>query len=235
MQAVMWKTNASATLEVLENVANIPQPGIHREPGRATAAGLLSRLDVLGGLAATFLVVVLHFAQYRHAAALWRDEVNSVNLGALSTLSEIWGYVFTDYYDSFPAPWPTLMHGWITAGLGSTDAGLRGLGLVIGLTTVVAFWWAGRRLGFGVPWVCLLLFGLSGTAIVYGDSLRAYGLAAALTLACLVLIWDFVQRPTALRLAAAQVGAILATQITYSNCAVVLGIFIGAGLVCLRR
>ena len=82
-----------------------------------------------------------------------------------------------------------LVRGWPAVGLGSSDVNLRVLGLVCGFVLLVALWLAGRKLGQGLPLISLSLAGLNFTVIRYGDSIPAYGLATALILLTLSVVW----------------------------------------------
>src|SRR5581483_10806908 len=120
-------------------------------PPRAGASPPARRIAVSPGAAAVAVglgltagLVPLHLSAVGHAGALWRDEVNSVNVALLPSWAAVWR---GSAYDSFPVAWDALLHAWIVAGLGADDPGLRRLGLAIGLGTLAVLWLTGRRLG----------------------------------------------------------------------------------------
>ena len=57
---------------------------------------------VAGGVAlfSTLLIIYLHFVFGMHAGALWRDEVNSLEVATMRTFTEMWSNLC---FDSFPA------------------------------------------------------------------------------------------------------------------------------------
>jgi hypothetical protein len=187
---------------------------------------------LLAGVLLTAGLVPLHLAYVRNAGGLWRDEVNSVNVAGLPSVAEVFAH---SHLDSFPTAWVLLLHGWIRAGLGETDADLRRIGLVVGAAILAALWWTARRLGLVAPLVTLLLLGLSPTTIVYGDEVRGYGLGVVGIVWCLGALWAFVATPSGPRFAVAQAAAVLAVQSYFGNCFLLLALCIGAAAVCLRR
>ena len=85
---------------------------------------MIRRIEFVLGLLLVAGLLSLHGVFLAHSGALWRDEVNSVNLASAS-LSE-----FRDnlQFDSFPIFWFVVLRVWIASGLGATDFGLRLLG-----------------------------------------------------------------------------------------------------------
>lgn len=190
------------------------------------------RVALIAGMLLTAGLVPLHLAYVRGAGGLWRDEVNSVNVAGLPSVAEVFAH---SHLDSFPAAWVLVLHGWVRAGFGETDADLRRIGLVVGAAIVAALWWTARRLGLAAPLVTLLLLGLSPTTIVYGDEVRGYGLGVVGIVWCLGALWAFVAAPSAARFAVAQAAAILAVQSYFGNCFLLLALCAGAAAVCRRR
>jgi hypothetical protein len=80
----------------------------------------------------------------------------------------------------------------------------------------------------------MLLFGLSGTTIRWGDSLRAYGLGVLLLLFALGLIWRVARTPARSAVIAAMLVGILAVQALYQSL-FVLAAFCLAGVVVAAR
>lgn len=192
----------------------------------------IERAALVVGLLLTLGLVALHLQYHRHAGALWRDEVTSVNVASMPTPAEVFASV---PYDSFPMAWTTLLYAWRRVGLGTDDQGFRRLGLLIGVAMIGVVWWTGSRLGVGPPLVTLLLFGMSPSVVIYGDTVRGYGLAALASVWCVGAAWAFVQRPTRGRYLVAQLAAIFAAQTHFANCIVILAICLGAAAVAWRR
>ena len=64
---------------------------------------LIQRTELIAGVIISLIIILLHLAFTRHAGAFWRDEVNSINLATMPTVSDIWHYL---NYDAFPALLP---------------------------------------------------------------------------------------------------------------------------------
>jgi uncharacterized membrane protein len=142
-----------------------------------------------------------------------------VNIASLPSVAE----VFTKIpFDSFPAVWLLVLHGWLAAGLGETDAAVRCLGLLIGLAAVAAIWWTAARLRLDAPLVTLLLLGMSPTTIIYGDEVRGYGLAILGIVCCLGAMWAFLEAPRGRTFLIAQAAALFAVQTNLGNCFLLL-------------
>ncbi len=189
---------------------------------------MAGRLAVLLGLSMTAGLLLLHVEYYRHAGALWRDEVNSINVAGAPSFPAVWA---KSALDSFPVAWVTVLHAWMAAGMDGTDADLRRLGLLIGAALIAAVWWSGRRLGLAAPLVTLLLLCLSPTAIIYGDEVRGYGLAALTIVWCIGALWSFLERRSAGAFLIAQIAAVAAVQAYYANCFLLLAIGAAAAAV----
>jgi hypothetical protein len=76
---------------------------------------------------------------------------------------------------------------------------------------------------------------MSPTAIVYGDEVRGYGLAALALVWCVGALWGFVQRVTVGRFVVALAATAFAVQTHYANCILLPAVGAAAALVCVRR
>src|SRR5215469_15534541 len=81
----------------------------------------------------TLAAVSFHLAFLGRAGALWRDEVNTLNVAERHSLRDM-------SQDSFPILMPLIVRGWLALGLGETDTGLRTLGTFIGVSLLAALW-----------------------------------------------------------------------------------------------
>jgi len=188
---------------------------------------ILRQPEWILAVAASLAAIWFHFYFLGHAGALWRDEVNLVNLASRHTLSEM-------SKDSFPLLMPLLVSGWTTAGLGQSDLSLRLLGTLIGLGIPAAFWlaaWSSRR----APLFSLALFGLNLPAIIYGDSLRPYGLGSLLVVLTAAAAWSFLRNPSWSRAGVLALAAVLSAQALYQNAVLIAAVCLGAWTVCGRR
>jgi len=189
-------------------------------------------LPVVVGAVLTLTVGALYVVFQGSAGPLWRDEVNSVNLAQLPSLYEVYA---NSHLDSFPTAWVVLLHGWVAAGLGESDASLRLLGMLVGLATLGTWWWTASRLGLRAPLLTLLLLGLNPTWIVYGTLVRGYGLGVLGLSWALGALFSFVRRPTLATALVAQAAAILAVQSYFGNCFLIAALCAGAAAVALQR
>jgi hypothetical protein len=192
----------------------------------------LRRIELTSALLLTVFLIVVHAMVLLHAGALWRDEVNTVNLATMPSLATVWAM---NEYDSFPIVWPLVLRGWVALGLGATDLGLRVLGLTVGLGVLAMLWWTAWRLGHGFPMVSLLLLAASPTTLQVGDSLRAYGSGVVLMLFMLSSIWRVVDEPRFGRIAVAAVAAVLSVQALYYNSVMLFALGTGGVAVGLYR
>jgi hypothetical protein len=204
---------------------------VGRMPAPARAPAPRWSPAVAAGLVVTALVVPLHLTFNRHAGPLWRDEVTGVNLVGLPSFADVLANL---HLDSFPYAWVTLLRLWATTA-GTDDATLRVLGLLVGLAILPAVWWTGRRLGLDAPLVTLVLVALNPSTIIYGGSVRGYGLGALAVTLALGALWTFVERPGRRTWAAAAAAVLFAVQTYFPNGVLLAAIGAGAAAVCLRR
>ena len=90
-----------------------------------------------------------------HAGALWRDEVNSVNISQLPSLSSVFNM---NEFESYPILWLVILRCWYFLGLGTPDLSLRVLGLIMGLGIIAALWWSARNFHCKVPLISITIF-----------------------------------------------------------------------------
>ncbi len=179
-------------------------------------------------LAATVAVVWLHFFFLLHAGGLWRDEVNLINLSGRHSLAEM-------SKDSFPVLMPLLVSGWTAIGLGQTDLSLRLLGALIGLGLPAALWLAAWKIRRAPPLIGLVLLAFNSTVIMFGDSLRAFGLGSVLILLTTAAAGWFLKSPTWRRAGILAALAVLSVQALFQNAVFIAAICFGGWAVCARH
>lgn len=170
-------------------------------------------------------IVWLHFHFWASVGGLWRDEVNTVNLSHAGTFGAM-------TRDSFPVLMPLLLKIWAWAS--PADWWLRALGMLSGLAIPAAFW-AVARSTRRPPLFSLVLFGLNSLLIIYGDSLRAYGLGTALIVLALAAMWWFLKNSTWSRATVFALTAAISLQALYQNAVLVFALCLGGFAVCARR
>jgi len=183
---------------------------------------------MLLALLVTGVAVWLHFNFLFHAGGFWRDEVNLINLAKLPTLQEM-------SRDSFPVLMPLVVRTWDAVGLAKSDITLRLLGTMVGLGMLAALWLAAWKFRRSPPLPGLALLALNGTVIVFGDSLRAYGLGSLLILLTVLAAWWFLANPTWARAIGWALLAILSVQTLYQNAVFIAAICAGAWAVGARQ
>jgi len=192
---------------------------------------MVRKLERIVGLAATAVLVVLHVVFLAHAGALWRDEVNLVNLSTMP-LPEVWANL---EFDSTPLGFIALLRAWMGIGLGATDFSLRILGCVLGLGVLGVLWRNALRFGGGIPLVSLALLGFNATVITHGDSIRGHGLGMLTALLTFGLVWQLVDRPSARNALLALASAVVSVHAVFFNVVILLGVCVGGAAVALRR
>lgn len=192
------------------------------------AKAISRRPEWILALAATVVVVWLHFFFLSHVGGLWRDEVNLVNLSSRHSLAEM-------SKDSFPVLMPLLVSGWSAIGLGQSDLSLRLLGMLIGLALPAALWLAVWKIHRRPPLIGLVLLALNCTVIMFGDSLRAFGLGSLTILLTTAAAGWFLPNPTWRRAGILTALAVLSVQSLFQNAVIIAAICFGGWAVCLRR
>src|SRR5207237_3317787 len=139
-------------------------------------------------------------------------------------------------YDPFPTLFFALLRFWEWSGLGGTDQGLRHLGFLIGVGITVALWITAWSIKKAPPILALALFGLSPVALVWGDSLRAYGFSCMWNILSIGLIWKLVcERPRTSHIVVATLAALLSVHSLFPNAFFLFAAGAGAILVAARR
>jgi hypothetical protein len=195
------------------------------------SAARLQRIELLLAIVLTLVLIGLHCMALFSAGPLWRDEISSLTLATKPTWREVWS---TLVYDPFPALFFTTLRAW-HALFGGSDIALRTLGCVIGVICLAGFWisarWSNRR----PPLLALAFLGLSPTLIVWGDSLRPYGLGVFSILLAFAGFWVAINKPRPVYVLLATAVAILAAQAIFTNAPLLLACGLSAALVAARR
>ncbi len=195
------------------------------------SAARLQRIELLLAIVLTFGLIGLHCMALFSAGPLWRDEISSLTLATKPTWREVWS---TLVYDPFPALFFTTLRSW-HAFFGGSDIALRILGFAIGVICLAGFWISARWTNRRPPLLALTFLGLSPTLIVWGDSLRPYGLAVFSILLAFAGFWVAINKPRPLFVLLATATAILAAQAIFTNAPLLLACGLSAAIVAARR
>ncbi|MEP7014211.1 MAG: hypothetical protein ABI925_02105 [Verrucomicrobiota bacterium] len=213
-----------------------PVPAIFRA-SEATAKFSRSNPDwlktaewVLASLLTTTLLYLL-FVRATHAGALWRDECAVVQLANSPSVSDI----FRNFpHEAFPPLFHLTIRGY-TALFGTTDGALRAFGFCVGALLVGAFWINARLFRKDVPLVALSLLSLSTTFLVWGTTIRGYGLGAMLIVLAFGSIGRLLLKPTPTQIIAAFFFSVASVQTLLHNGALIPAIAGAAIVVCLFK
>jgi hypothetical protein len=195
------------------------------------SAARLQRIELLLAVVLTLGLIGLHCMALFSAGPLWRDEISSLALATKPTWGEVWS---TLVYDPFPALFFTTLRAW-HALFGGSDIALRILGCVIGVICLAGFWISARWTNRRPPLLALAFLGLSPTLIVWGDSLRPYGLAVFSILLAFGGFWLAINKPRPVYVLLAAATAILAAQAIFTNAPLLLACGLSAAVVAARR
>ena len=174
----------------------------------------------------TLAVITLHVVRLHHAGALWRDEAGAVELAQIPTLGEIYAHF---PHEAFPLVFPFTLRSYIALA-GDGDFALRRFGMLVGLAIVGVLWLIARAAG-SLPLVSLALLGFHPYFLLFGDSLRGYGLGILLILLTFGAFSRLVARPGWRTAAVAAVPALLSVHCLLHNSAMLLGIGTAAAAV----
>ena len=188
----------------------------------------LQRAEWATALLITLFAVGLHGLRLVHAGPLWRDEAAAFHLATSPTLAEV-----VARHESFPPPFFFLVRAWAAA-FGGSDFSLRLFGLLVGLGLLAAIWWAVRSAAGTVPLLALALVAVNPSVLLFGDSLRGYGLGTVAIVAAFGAFARLTARPDRRAIALAAITALLSVQLLFFNAALLLALglaAIGVGIV----
>ncbi|HET9856551.1 MAG TPA: hypothetical protein VFP99_01845 [Chthoniobacterales bacterium] len=188
---------------------------------------ILKVVELLVAILLSAVVIVLLIIRATHTGALWRDEAATLHLAQLPTLGDV---AANFQHEAFPLPFPLLIRTYVAL-FGASDASLRWFGFVIGVAMVAVAWLNSRAINDRGPILFLTLFGLNATFLVWGTSVRGYGLGCVLLLLTLGLTVKALSQPTIINAVAATLASIASVQIMVNAVPLVAAIATSALLV----
>ncbi len=177
-------------------------------------------------LLATLLVLADYAVFLAHVGALWRDEVNSVNLASTPTL---FGMFRLAEFDSFPLLWTLALRAWMAIA-GSGDGPLRVAGVLGGVSVVAALWIAARVTGRAAPVVSLAVVAAHPEILRWCATVRAFGPGTCAAVLALVAMIGVVQSPTRARVLLAVAATVCSVHLLFQNAVLVAVAVAGAML-----
>lgn len=145
---------------------------------------MIRRLEWVAAVGLTVSAIFFHVARLHFAGALWRDETAALNLARLPSIH---GIVKNFQHEAFPILFPMTVRVYTTL-FGDSDRTLRVLGLFVGLGIVGTLWlnaWINTKTP---PLISLALVEFNAAFILWGDSLRGYGIGSLFALLTLALV-----------------------------------------------
>ncbi|HYH47633.1 MAG TPA: glycosyltransferase family 39 protein, partial [Thermoanaerobaculia bacterium] len=197
---------------------------------------MLRRAEWTAAVLLTLALAGLHLLRVNHAGGLWRDEAAAAALATLPTWGEVAG---SFQHEAFPLLFPAAVRGWVGI-FGGGDLALRLFGALVGLALLGALWcnarsWFPGRAGSGLPLLSLIVVGTNPAVLVFGDSLRGYGLGTVLILLTCGAFGRLVVRPDRRSVVLAALLAVASVQTLLHNAALLLALGLGAALAAARR
>ena len=174
---------------------------------------LVATAEWVLGVLLTAIIVSLLLVRAFHAGGLWRDESAVVQLARMPSVSDI---LRNFQHEAFPPLFPLLVRGYTTL-FGSSDTVLRIFGFCVGSLLVGAFWINSRLFRSGVPLVGLGLLSLNTTFLVWGTTIRGYGLGSALIVLMFGCIANLLLASNPKRNIIAMLACLLGVQVLLYN------------------
>ncbi|MEY2600873.1 MAG: hypothetical protein QOJ36_192 [Verrucomicrobiota bacterium] len=186
----------------------------------AAKIDILKAVELLVAILLSAVVIVLLIIRATHAGALWRDEAATLQLAQLPTLGEM---AANFQHEAFPLPFPLLVRSYIAL-FGATDASVRWFGFTVGVAVLAVAWFNSRRRGESGPLLFPALFCLNATFLIWGTSLRGYGLGCVLLLLTLGLTVTAIRQPTPANAVAATIASIASMQVMVNSAPLIAAI-----------
>ena len=199
--------------------------GAEPMPGRETGAAP-RRLEWAAAALLSLFTVWAHGERLVHGGGLWRDEAAAVRLATLPSLRAVWR-LFP--HEAFPLAVPLAIRSF-TGVAGSGDGALRVFGMLVGLAVAAALWVSARASGRTLPLLSLALLAGNAPFIVFGDSLRGYGLGSLCIVLGFAALARLLRRPGPWPATGALLAMVGAVQCLLGNAALVAALCAAAAL-----
>ncbi|HEY6322912.1 MAG TPA: hypothetical protein VJA16_15280 [Thermoanaerobaculia bacterium] len=187
------------------------------------------RLEWAAAALLSLFTVWAHGERLVHGGGLWRDEAAAVRLATLPSLRAVWR-LFP--HEAFPLAVPLAIRSF-TGVAGSGDGALRVFGMLVGLAVAAALWVSARAAGRTLPLLSLALLAGNAPFVVFGDSLRGYGLGSLCIVLGFAALARLLRRPGPASATAALLAMVGAVQCLLGNAALVAALCAAAALAAL--
>jgi hypothetical protein len=169
------------------------------------------------------VIGIFHAIVLDRSGALWRDEVNLVNVST-APFGQVFGLL---KFESVPMGCVLLTRAWIDV-FGGSILSMHVFAFIGGALIVLAIFYAARCAGVIVPLVALVLCAANPATIYYGDQVRSYGYGNAAILLAIAQTWLLFRDPNRRNFVLAAAANVLAVQFLYQN-TMFVGAFCFAG------
>jgi hypothetical protein len=190
----------------------------------------IRRVEFVAAVALSILAVALLIVHATHAGGLWRDECDTVATATLP-FPDLLRYF---QFDALPLSFLIALRGYVAIA-GNNDASLRLLGVLIGIGLLAIAWWSARRLRIDAPLVFIALVILNPAFLIWGTTVRGYGLACVTIVFAFAATGKFLTHGTTRDAVLMGIAFVAAVQCLVSNTVLVFAISAGAIGVSLYR
>ncbi|MBV8201865.1 MAG: hypothetical protein JOZ15_14680, partial [Acidobacteria bacterium] len=190
----------------------------------------LPRLEWAAAALLSLFMVWVHGQRLAHAGGLWRDEAAAARLATMPSLRAVWR-LFP--HEAFPLAVPLAIRTFAKIA-GSGDEALRVFGFLVGIAVAAALWLSARAAGGGtLPLLSLALLAGNAPFVVFGDSLRGYGLGSLCVVLGFAALARLLRRPGPGAATAALLALVGAVQCLLGNAALVAALCAAAAFAAL--
>lgn len=202
-----------------------------RSPALKSRVKIIRQAEWIVSILLTLTVLILLIVRAQHAGGLWRDECASLQVAVMPTVGDL---LENFQRETFPAFFYLVLRA-ATRIFGTSDTALRGFGLTVGFLLLVVVWINSRLLGKEPPLLSVSLLGLNTTLLIWGTTIRGYGIGSVFALLTFGLVAAVLHQPTRGRIAAALCAALASVQVLLHNSTLLTAIGLAAVIVCLLR
>ncbi len=186
----------------------------------------LLRLEWGAAALLSLLMAWVHAQRVVHAGGLWRDEAAAARLATLPSLRAVWRLL---PHEAFPLAVPLAIRSFAKLA-GDGDVALRVFGLLVGIAVAAALWVSARTAGDTLPLLSLALLAGNAPFVVFGDSVRGYGLGSLCIVLGFAALARLLRRPGPGAATAALLALVGAVQCLLGNAALVAALCAAAAL-----
>jgi hypothetical protein len=191
----------------------------------------IERIEVIVGILLSLAILVLLISRAKYAGGLWRDECAALQLARMPGVKDI---AENFQHEAFPLFFPAIIRAF-TRFFGTTDIALRCFGFGVGVALICVAWFNAWSLNRATPLLFLALVGLNPNFLVWGTSIRGYGLGSVFIVLAFGLIGKLLLDPSPVRIIAATMVSLASVQFLLHNAALLFAIGVSAAFVCFVR